>query len=52
MGAACDCLLQMIKFGDEETAKRAISSLFYVVNGPYSDIIRNYARQKVKNIVE
>lgn len=52
MTAVCDCLFQMIKFGDEATAKRAVSSLFYVTDGPYSYIIRNYARQKVKNIVE
>lgn len=52
MTAACDCLMEMMKFGDDETAKRSLSTIFYITEGPYSNIIRDYARQKVKNIVK
>ncbi|MGI5085598.1 PQQ-binding-like beta-propeller repeat protein [Treponema putidum] len=52
MAAVCDCLTALMRFGDQETSRAAISSLFYVIKGPYSNIIQNYARQKLKNIVQ
>ena len=52
MTAACDCLTALMRFGEQETTQAAISSLFYIVKGPYSNIIQNYARQKLKNIVK
>ncbi len=51
MTAVIDCLAVLIKYGNKKTAKRAISTLFLISTGPYSNIIQNYARQKIKNIV-
>lgn len=52
MAAVCDCLTALMRFGSNETASAAISNLFYIIKGPYSNIIQNYARQKIKNIVK
>ncbi|UTC78973.1 hypothetical protein E4O04_13580 [Treponema sp. OMZ 799] len=52
MAAVCDCLTALMRFGSNETASAAISNIFYIIKGPYSNIIQNYARQKIKNIVK
>ncbi|UTC66423.1 MULTISPECIES: hypothetical protein [unclassified Treponema] len=52
MIAVCDCLTALMRYGSNETASAAISSIFYIIKGPYSNIIQNYARQKIKNIVK
>ena len=50
MKAACDCLAALIKSGNNETAKKAISLLFSISTGKYSNLIQNYAQQKIKEI--
>ncbi len=51
MKAVIDCLEALIKQGDKKTAKEGILTLFSVISGPYSDKIKKYARQKIKNVV-
>ncbi len=51
MKAAIDCISSLIKYGNKKTAKEAISTLFLITSGPYTNIIQKYARQKIKNIV-
>lgn len=49
--AVADAFFTLAKFGDEQTAKRAIESSFSIMNGPYPAVIKEYVRQKLKNII-
>ena len=46
-----DAFLALIKFGDERVAKKAIESVFTIMNGSYPAVIREYVRQKVKDMI-
>lgn len=52
MKAACDALAALALYGSAETAEKAVKSIFSAAAGPYSGYIKNYARQKLKNIVK
>ena len=46
MAAVCDCLTALMRFGSNETASAAISSIFYIIKGPYSNIIQKQRDRK------
>jgi len=46
-----DAFLALVKFGDERVAKKAIESVFTIMNGSYPAVIREYVRQKVKDMI-
>lgn len=52
MKAACDCLVALVKSGNNETSKKAIGLLFSISTGKYSNVIQNYAQQKIKEITK
>ena len=49
---ACDTFAEIAKYGDKTTADSAVKALFAVAASPYPENIRQYARQKIKTIVE
>ncbi|PIE98366.1 MAG: hypothetical protein CR988_03510 [Treponema sp.] len=52
MKSACQALENLVKFGDEYTAKKAVYVLFSIINGGYSNKIKNFARQTIENVVQ
>ena len=50
--AACDALTEIAKYGDKQTAGSAIKALFSIAAGAFPENIKQYARQKIKTIVE
>lgn len=52
MKAICDCLAELAKYGDNTIISKSISMLFSVINGKFTNNIKSYARQKIKNIVQ
>lgn len=50
--AACESLGEIAKYGDKTAADAAIKALFSIAAGAYTENIRQYARQKIKTIVE
>ncbi|MGP1414350.1 MAG: PQQ-binding-like beta-propeller repeat protein [Treponema sp.] len=45
-----DAFFCLAKFGDEVTAKRAVKSVFAIMNSEYPAVIRDYVREKIKDI--
>jgi len=45
-----DAFFALAKFGDEVTAKRAVKSIFAIMNTAYPAVIREYVREKIKDI--
>ncbi|MGP1438436.1 MAG: outer membrane protein assembly factor BamB family protein [Treponema sp.] len=45
-----DAFFALAKFGDEVTAKRAVKSVFAIMNTAYPAVIREYVREKIKDI--
>jgi hypothetical protein len=45
-----DAFFALAKFGDEVTAKRAVKSIFAIMNTEYPAVIREYVREKIKDI--
>jgi len=45
-----DAFFALAKFGDEITAKRAVKSVFAIMNTEYPAVIREYVRAKIKDI--
>ena len=50
--AACESISEIAKYGDKTTAHAAIKALFAIASSAYPENIRQYARQKIKTIVE
>ena len=50
--AACDALTEIAKYGDKQTAGAAIKALFAIAASVFPENIKQYARQKIKTIVE
>lgn len=50
--AACDALTEIGKYGDKHTAGAAIKALFAIAASAFPENIKQYARQKIKTIVE
>ena len=50
--AACDALTEIAKYGDKQTAGTAVKALFEIAASAFPDNIKQYARQKIKTIVE
>ena len=50
--AACDALTEIAKYGDKQTAGSAIKALFTIAASAFPENIKQYARQKMKTIVE
>ena len=50
--AACDALSEIAKYGDKQTAGSAIKALFAITASAFPENIKQYARQKIKTIVE
>ena len=50
--AACDALTEIAKYGDKQTAGSAIKALFAIAASAFPENIKQYARQKIKTIVE
>lgn len=48
--AVADAFLSLAKFGDKITAKKAVESMFSIMNGAYPAVIKSYVRQRLKNI--
>jgi len=46
-----DAFYALSKFGDKVTAKKAVENLFSIMNGAYPAVIKEYVRQKLKNLV-
>ena len=45
-----DAFFALAKFGDEVTAKRAVKNIFAIMNTAYPAVIRDYVREKIKDI--
>ena len=45
-----DAFFALAKFGDEVTAKRAVKSIFAIMNTAYPAGIREYVRERIKDI--
>ena len=45
-----DAFFALAKLGDEVTAKRAVRSVFAIMNTEYPAVIREYVREKIKDI--
>ena len=45
-----DAFFSLAKFGDEVTAKRAVKNIFSIMDTAYPTVIREYAREKIKDI--
>ena len=50
--AACDALTEIAKYGDKQTAEAAVRALFTIAASAFPENIKQYARQKIKTIVE
>jgi len=50
--AACDTFAEIAKYGDKNTAEAAMKALFTIVSSAFPENIKQYARQKIKTIVE
>ena len=50
--AACDALNEIAKYGDKQTAGSAVKALFTIAASAFPENIKQYARQKIKTIVE
>ena len=50
--AACDALTEIAKYGDKQIAGSAVKALFSITAGAFPENIKQYARQKIKTIVE
>ena len=50
--AACDALTEIAKYGDKRTADAAVKALFTIAGSAFPENIKQYARQKIKTIVE
>ena len=50
--AACDALTEIAKYGDKQTAGSAVKALFSIAASAFPENIKQYARQKIKTIVE
>jgi len=50
--AACDALTEIAKYGDKQTAGSAVKALFTIAASAFPENIKQYARQKIKTIVE
>ena len=50
--AACDALTEIGKYGDKHTAGAAVKALFTIAASAFPENIKQYARQKIKTIVE
>jgi len=48
--AVADAFFALAKFGDEITAKKAVESVFSIMNGAYPAVIKSYVKQKLKSI--
>ncbi len=45
-----DAFFALAKFGDEVTAKRAVKNIFAIMNTAYPAVIREYVRERIKDI--
>lgn len=45
-----DAFFALAKFGDEVTTKRAVKSIFAIMNTEYPAVIRDYVREKIRDI--
>ena len=45
-----DAFFSLAKFGDEVTAKRAVKNIFSIMDSAYPTVIREYVREKIKDI--
>lgn len=45
-----DAFFALAKFGDEVTAKKAIMNIFAIMNTEYPAVIREYVREKIKDV--
>ena len=50
--AACDALTEIAKYGDRQIAGLSIKALFSIAVSAFPENIKQYARQKIKTIVE
>lgn len=50
--AACDSLTEIAKYGDKQTTENAVRSLFAIASHAVVENVKQYARQKIKTIVE
>ena len=50
--AACDAITEIAKYGDKQIAGTAVKALFTIAASAFPENIRQYARQKIKTIVE
>lgn len=50
--AACDTLTEIARYGDKDTAGAAVKALFAIAASAFPENIKQYARQKIKYIVE
>ncbi|EEV21346.1 hypothetical protein TREVI0001_0543 [Treponema vincentii ATCC 35580] len=50
--ASCDALTEIAKYGDKQIAGSAVKALFAIAASAFPENIRQYARQKIKTIVE
>lgn len=50
--AACDALTEIAKYGDKRIAGSAVQVLFAIASHAFSENTQQYARQKIKTIVE
>ena len=50
--AACDALTEIAKYGDKQTAGSAVKALFTIAASAFPENIKQYARRKIKTIVE
>ena len=50
--AACDSLTEIAKYGDKQTAGSAVKALFAIAADAFPENLKQYARQKIKTIVE
>ena len=50
--AACDALTEIAKYGDKQIAGLSIKALFTIAVSAFPENIKQYARQKIKTIVE
>ena len=49
--AVVDTFFALAKFGDKVTAKKAIESVFSIMNGAYPAVIKEYVKKKLKTLV-
>lgn len=49
---ACDTLAEIARYGDKITAQKAVKALFTIAASAFPENIKQYARQKIKTVVE